>query len=184
MSQRMVATRYASALVEEAQDASVVSTIDDDVELLRTTLVENDELARVFTSPVLSPDQKERVVSALLPDYVSELMMRFLKLLITKKRAALITEVLEAYRAQRDEQEGIVEVDVRTSHELDDDERTALIDALEALTDASVRLNMTLDSSLLGGLVIQVGDRVYDGSVHHKLEALRSRFHASRPALA
>jgi len=185
MSQRTVATRYASALVEEAQDADVVATIDDDVDLLRTTLAENDELARVFTSPVLSAEQKERVVSALLPDHVSDLMMRFVLLLIKKKRAALITNVLTAYRNLRDEQEGIVEVDVRTSHELDDTEHNVLIDALESLTGASsIRLNTTLDTSLLGGLVIQVGDRVYDGSVHHKLEALRSRFHAPRPARA
>jgi F-type H+-transporting ATPase subunit delta len=73
---------------------------------------------------------------------------------------------------------------VRSSHELDKSEHAALIEALESLTDASVRLNIRVDESLLGGLVIQVGDRVYDGSVHHKLEALRSRFHAPRPAMA
>lgn len=184
MSQRTVATRYASALAEAAHDSDAVSTIDDDVELLRTTLAENNELARIFTSPVLSAEQKERVVSALLPDHVSDLMLRFVKLLIAKQRATLITNVLAAYRTLRDEQEGIVEVDVRSSHELDKGEHTALIEALESLTGASVRLNISVDESLLGGLVIQVGDRVYDGSVHHKLEALRSRFHAPRPAMA
>ncbi|MGM0705331.1 MAG: ATP synthase F1 subunit delta [Bacteroidota bacterium] len=184
MSQRTVATRYASALIEEAHDSDAVSTIDDDVDVLYTTLAENDELARVFTSPVLSAEQKERVVSALLPDHVSELMMRFLKLLIVKQRATLVTNILDAYRTLRNEQEGIVEVDVRSSHELDEDERDALVEALESLTGASVRLDISVDESLLGGLVIQVGDRVYDGSVHHKLEALRSRFHAPRPAAA
>lgn len=184
MSQRTVATRYASALAEEAQDTEAVATIDDDVALLRTTLDENEELARVFTSPVLSADQKERVVSALLDDHVSPLMMRFLKLLIEKKRAALITNILAAYRTLRDQQEGIVAVDVRTSHDLDDDEYAALIEALEALTNASVRLNVTTDESLIGGLVVQIGDRVYDGSVYHKLEALRSRFHAPQASLA
>lgn len=184
MSQRTVATRYASALAEQAHDSDAVSTIDDDVALLRTTLSENDKLARVFTSPVLSADQKERVVSALLPDHVSGLMMRFLKLLIAKQRVALVTNILDAYRDLRDEQEGVVAVDVRTSHELDDDEHAALVQALESLTGATVRLNISLDESLLGGLVIQVGDRVYDGSVHHKLEALRSRFHAPQAVAA
>ncbi|PEN05439.1 F0F1 ATP synthase subunit delta [Longimonas halophila] len=184
MSQHTVATRYASALAEEAHDSDAMSIIDDDVDLLRTTLADNDELARVFTSPVLSAEQKGRVVSALLPEHVSELMMRFLKLLIEKQRASLVTEILAAYRSLRDEQEGIVEVNVRSSHELDDDEHASLVDALESLTGASVRLSISVDESLLGGLVIQVGDRVYDGSVHHKLEALRSRFHAPRPATA
>lgn len=179
MSQRTVATRYASALAEEAQQDNILTTIDEDVTLLRTTLDENDEFARFFTNPVLSSDQKERVVTALLQDHVNELTLRFLQLLARKKRVALIKQILAAYRSIRDDQEGIVEAHVRTSHEMTEEEEELVIDALERMTKSSIRLEKTLDPSLIGGLVIQIGDRVYDGSVHHKLEALRNRFHSN-----
>ena len=185
MSQRTVATRYASALVDEAHDTDRVETIDADVAMLRDALAENGELARFFKSPVLSADQKGRAAGALLEDHVDALTLRFVKLLTAKRRATLIEQILEAYQTIRHEQEGIVPVQVRTAHTLSDDERKALIDVLETLTEATVELHESRDESLLGGAVIRIGDRVYDGSVHHKLEALRDRFRTqSRTATA
>lgn len=185
MSQRTVATRYASALVDEAHDTGRVETIDADIAMLRDTLAENDELARFFKSPVLSADQKSRVARALLDGQVDALTLKFVQLLTSKRRATLIEQIVEAYQTIRREQEGIVPVQVRTAHALDDAERTALVQALESLTEATVELHTTRDESLLGGAVIRIGDRVYDGSVHHKLEALRDRFRTqSRTAAA
>ncbi|MES3629233.1 MAG: ATP synthase F1 subunit delta [Longimonas sp.] len=179
MSQRAVATRYASALIEEATANDRIDTIDDDMALLQRSIEENNELARFFKSPVLSADQKNRVLGSLFDDRVDELTLRFLKLLARKKRLTLIDEMLSVYRSIRNEQEGIVEAHVRISHEMDDEETRMLTQALETMTDATIRMEVTVDPSLIGGLVVKIGDQVYDGSVHHKLEALRDRFHTN-----
>lgn len=182
MSQRTVARRYARALYEEADRLGVVDSIDEDMSLLRETLDASDELARFFRSPVIPDSKKLGVVQALFEEKTHELTTKFLGLLIRKDRENLVSSVVDQYQALRDEQRGIVEATVRTAHVLDETETAALEDALESTTGKRVRLNIQQDAGLIGGVVVRIGDRVFDGSVRNKLDTLRERFRSSRAA--
>ena len=83
--------------------------------------------------------------------------------------------MVQAYRALRDEQLGIVEARARVAATLSEDEERVLAQALERVTGARVRLKIEHDAGLLGGLVVRIGDTVYDGSVRHQLASLRER---------
>lgn len=176
MSEQTVARRYANALYQEAQSQECVEAVDEDVALLRNTLDEVHEFARVVDSPVIPQDKKKSVLKALLEERVEPLTLRFVHLLVEKDREKMLPRIVETYQNFRDEQRGIVEVEARVAQPLDDEEREHLVDQLEEMLGRTVRLRVDENPDLIGGLVIRVGDRVYDGSVRQKLENLRDRW--------
>ena len=180
MSQRTIARRYATALYEEAESLDIVDTVDDDIELLRASLSDSDELHRFFRNPVISDEKKQNVVNALFGERTHDLTQRFLGLLIKKDREGMVSAIANQYHDLRNEQRGIVEVTVKAAHDLDDESQTALKNALENATGKRVVLQLEHDESLIGGVVVRVGDRVFDGSVRNKLDSLRERFRSSR----
>lgn len=171
----VVARTYARALYEEAESGSNIESVDADVELIRSTLDGSPDLARFFRSPVISREKKESVVRTLFGDRVGRLTLRFLVMLVKKEREDHFPQIVDAYRAMRDEQLGIVEANARVAWDMDADERSELAEALGRLTGKRVRLNVEKDADLIGGLVIRIGDTVYDGSVRRQLEVLRDR---------
>ena len=175
MTQSPVARRYAQALYDEAQRRERVEAVDQDIDLLRETLDASRELVLFFESPIISREKKEAVVQELFKERVQPTTLHFLRLLVEKKREGLFPEVVRAYRALRDDQKGIVEARARTAHPLSEEDEQALAQALERLSGQRVRLQVDQDPGLIGGVVVRVGDTVYDGSVRHQLASLRER---------
>ncbi len=175
MTNQTVARRYAQALYEEAAHQQRVERVDEDIALIREALETSRELVVFFESPVVPRQKKKAVVQALFAERVEPTTLSFLRLLIEKKREALFADVVQAYRALRDEQLGIIEARARVASSLSEDEERFLVQALERLTGARVRLKVEQDASLVGGLVVRIGDTVYDGSVRHQLASLRER---------
>lgn len=173
MSDLTVSRRYARALYEEAERQGRTEAVDEDVDMLRQSLEQTHEFARLVESPVIPQNKKKDVFRALLDERVDPLTLRFLLLLVEKDRETLLSSLLNTYQDLRDEQRGIVEVQARVPAPLNDDERARLTDRLEAMTGKKIRLQVEERPDLIGGLVIRIGDRVYDGSVRQKLDNLR-----------
>jgi len=173
MSELTVLRRYAHALYEEAERQDCIEAVDEDVDMLRQTLKETREFARLVESPAIPQDKKRDVFHALLNGRVHPLTLRFLELLAEKDRETLLPDLLDTYRDLRDDAMNIVEVQARVPVTLSDVERDKLIQRLEAMTGKTIRLETQRHPGLIGGLVIRIGDRVYDGSVRQKLDNLR-----------
>lgn len=146
-----------------------------DVELISDSLENTRELRDFFKSPIISREKKGVIVSELFRDRLDPLTLRFLKLLIEKRRETIFSDVVASYRDMRDNELGIVRAEARVAARLSEADREHLVDALERLTGKSVRLDIEENSDLMGGVVIRVGDTVYDGSVRHQLEKLHEQ---------
>ena len=170
-----VARRYAQALTEEAQSAGSLDAVDADVALVTETLDASRDLRLALTSPIVSHDKKGAILDRLFQGTVSDLSVRFLHLLVQNERDGQIPEILDAYRALRDERTGTVEALVRSAKPLSADEAERLKAALEARSGRTVRMTIEIEPSLIGGLVVRVGDVVYDRSVRHQLDSLRGQ---------
>lgn len=170
-----VARRYAQAFYEEAEREGSLAQTDADMELIRASMEGSRDLVRLFESPIVSREKKERVIRQLFEDRLQPLTLRFLLLLVAKQREDLFPSIVQAYHEQRNRQQGIVEVRARAARPLDTDEAQKLTQTLERMTGQRVRLQVEQDPSILGGLIVRVGDTVYDGSVRHQLENLREQ---------
>jgi F-type H+-transporting ATPase subunit delta len=175
MENQSIARRYAQALYEEAERGQGVEQVDEDVRLIQETLEGSRQLVTFFESPIVSREKKEAVVEQLFGRRLRPLTLEFLRLLVRKRREDLFPGVVRAYQALRDEQLGIMEARARAAHPLGGEEESQLVAALERLTGRRIRLRVEQDPRLIGGLVVRVGDTVYDGSVRHQLETLRER---------
>ena len=171
-----VARRYALALYLEAQEKGVADRIDEDMAALGDTLSGSPELGSLFRSPVIPRPKKEAVLNRLFEGKVDDLTIRFIRLLVEKERAELLPAAVAAYAALKDERLGVVEAYVRTAKPLGFDEAESLRKALEARSGKKVRMKMDVEPSLVGGLVVRMGDKVFDRSVRHQLQVLSAQF--------
>lgn len=173
-----IARRYARALYEEAQRHSTTDSVNEDVDLVRETLENSRELRLFFQSPIVSREKKEAVVRELFGERVSDLTLQFLEQLIEKKRETVFPEIALAFQDLRDHELGVVRASARVATPLSEADKQHLVSALERLTGKSVRLSVEQHAELMGGLVIRVGDTVYDGSVRNQLANLREQMEA------
>lgn len=184
MSDLAIARRYALALSETAAEKNRTERVDDDVDLVRESLEGSPDLERFFRSPIVPRAKKISVVRELFGERVDRVTLDFLLLLVEKRREGMVLGILGAYRDLRDEQQGLVSVLARSAHPIGPDEKQRLIDSVSRITGSRVRLDTEVDASLMGGIVLRVGDTVYDGSVTNKLAALRERLRSGTTVAA
>lgn len=175
MSDLTVARRYAQALIEQASASNSLESVDKDIAQIRDAMNGSAELVRFFESPVISREKKKAVVDSLFAERLSAVTLRTLHLLVDKRREGQVMDVVSAYQSLRDDAEGIAQVSVRSARALSDEDQKAIAAQLEKRLGKRVRLDVSIDASLIGGIVVQVGDTVYDGSVANKLASLRER---------
>jgi ATP synthase F1 delta subunit len=168
-----IAKRYAVALFNAAVKQDIAEQVDDDlssfVELLRT----NRDLVGFLKSPEILIDAKKQLVVDVFGDRSAGLFVKFILLLIDKKRLKHILDIADAYHQLYEQLQGIVEARVITAVPLDADLEQQTIERLEEATKKTIRISKTVDPDIVGGMIIIVGDNILDGSIRHKLEQMR-----------
>jgi len=167
------ARRYAHALFEVALERGAVQALYRELQVSLARLEALPDVLHFIAQPYIATEQKQRVVELVLTDVVSETMIDFLKLLVGKDRGDLLDVIGEQYRELWRRHEGIALARVTSPIEMLPEEIRDLSRALTAQVGKGIEIHVTVDPAILGGLVVVVGDRVWDGSVHGALERLR-----------
>ena len=175
MSDRAIARRYASALYAEADSSNSIDIVDENVELVSKTLGDSRDLQLLFASPIVSTAKKEAVIRRLFEPHVSDLVLSFLLLVNRKRREVMVEAILRSYRSLRLEQQGIVEATARVAVPMTDSEIEELRQSIAKTVGSDIHLEIEEDASLIGGIIVKVGDQVYDGSLARQLTILRHR---------
>ena len=168
------ARRYAEAAFQ-------VALRDDTLEAWRSELDGAAELAgddralRVLANPAIPTDRRAEALSALLGSRVSTPVINLIQLLLRRGRIEELPRVAEQFRRLDDERQGITHATATSAAELSPDEIRAITERLEATTGGRIALDVQVDPSLLGGLIVRVGDSLIDGSVRGRLERLRNQ---------
>jgi F-type H+-transporting ATPase subunit delta len=170
------ARRYAVALLSVAEERRVLESVAKDMESVARTLRASRELQVLVRSPIVTSPRKLAIFRELFSARIGAEAMQFVELLIRKQREALLPEVVEEFLALRDERTQIVNVDVTAAVEIASAQEKELKGVLERQTGKHVRMRVTQDPDIMGGLVVRIGDTVLDGSVRHQLEQLHRRF--------
>lgn len=173
MSNLRVATRYASALMELTNEQKKSGAVADDLMIVKTAVDSSRELRALLASPVVPKEKKQAVLRDVFKKKISETVLGYMTEIVVKGRENILGEILSQYFVLRDEQLGIVRVQVKTSVEFSAKQEKDLAKQLEAMTKKKIEVTFSLDASLKGGFIARVGDTVLDGSVKRQLEILK-----------
>jgi F-type H+-transporting ATPase subunit delta len=169
-----VAGRYATALFELALEQDNLAEVEQQLSDLGEILDASDDLRRLVHSPAFSMDQQAKAVRAIADAAgTSGLTRNFLELLVEKRRLSAISGIIGAFRTLAARHRGEVEADVVSAVPLSDDQQEDLKTALRDFAGQDVSMNVRVDPSILGGLIVKVGSRMIDNSVRSKLNRLR-----------
>jgi len=170
---RSTARRYAEAAFEIAQrDDSMAAWLA----ALRVAheRLSGPDITRLLASPAIPAAARVEVLARLLGEDVSGAPRNLMALLVRRGRFELLPSVAREFERLYRRREGIVEATVTSAAALDAAELEALRARLEAMTGQRVEISQDVDTGLLGGLQVRVGDRLIDGSVRGRLERLRA----------
>jgi F-type H+-transporting ATPase subunit delta len=173
MRDNVVARRYAQALFELASAKACATLICDNLQNVKDTLANNQELQAFFDHALIAPEAKKDIVKELFAGQLEAITLDFLFVLIDKKREPYLINVIEAYQAFVDEANGLVEAELRTSFALSAEEIKKIKEDLGQSLQKKVRLSVKQDPALLGSAVLKIGDKVIDGSVLTRLKNLK-----------
>jgi F-type H+-transporting ATPase subunit delta len=167
---------YADALLNAAEKSGEVDEVLDELDAIaKDVFGQFPVFADMMRSPIRSVAEKDRMIVRIFEGRALPIVVRFLRVLNRHGRMELIGPVTRAARAAWDRRRNRQPVTVRSAVPLADDLTDALRDTLARTLAASPVLKLEVDPSLIGGLVVQVGDDVYDASVRSRLEQLRNR---------
>ena len=169
-----VSGRYATALFELARDQNVVDAVKADLDSFEGLLNDSADLKRLVRSPVFAADAQSRALSAVLDKAgIKGISANFLKVLTANRRLFAVADVIRAYRALVARFKGEASADVTVAEPLSDKNLDALKVALKSVTGKDVALNVKVDPSIIGGLVVKLGSRMVDGSLRTKLNSIK-----------
>ncbi|HEY5168657.1 MAG TPA: F0F1 ATP synthase subunit delta [Thermoleophilia bacterium] len=174
MSEGQVARVYAQALFDAAKEAGAVEPVRRDLGEFVTALAGSASLRNVLADPHVDTSAKIRVLAELTRGG-QPLVANVLQLVLARGRWAALPELLQAYDAFAIVEEGIVEVEVVSATELSPETEKKIAARVQEATGRRVELARRVDPSILGGLVLRIGDVIVDGSVKARIRQLRRR---------
>lgn len=170
---KQVKTTYGDALFELAVEENKTDMLYEEAIAVCDAFKDNDELLKFLNHPKIENEKKQEVIKNIFGDSVSKDMCGFLQLIVAKGRYNNIVEILEYFIDIVKEYKKIGVAYVTSAIELSDAFKTAIYDKLLKTTDyESFEMNYTVDESIIGGLIIRIGDRVVDSSIRTKLNQL------------
>jgi F-type H+-transporting ATPase subunit delta len=163
---------YARALFESAQDAGRLEAVSADLAQLATTLDDVPELRAFLRNPQIEPAGKAEVLEQVSVG-ADELVRNFVRLAAEKGRGGELAEMNAELEVLVARSQNRLTVELTTSYELADDEARSIVEMIEKASGRTIEATRSVDPSLIGGIVLQIGSHRADGSVRGRLERLR-----------
>ncbi|MEK1934164.1 MAG: F0F1 ATP synthase subunit delta, partial [Pararhizobium sp.] len=153
-----VAERYASSLFDLALEAGSVESVGSDLDTFQRMIDDSADLKRLIVSPVFSADDQFKAISAIVAKAgITGLVGNFLKVVARNRRLFTVPGIVRSYREIAARHRGEVSAEVTSAHALTAAQQTELKAALKGVTGKDVAVNVTVDPSILGGLIVKVG---------------------------
>lgn len=169
-----VAQRYAGSLFDLALEAKSVAQVEKDLGHIEAMISESDDLRRLIHSPVFSTEDQLLAISAVADKAgIKGLVGNFLRVVAGNRRLFVLPGIIKAFYLIAAENRGEVAADVTSAHELTQAQENELKATLKSVAGKDVTINVTVDPSLLGGLIVKLGSRQIDTSLRTKLSSLK-----------
>lgn len=172
-----VAERYAQALFSLASEQNVADAVAEALNNFAALIDGSADLKRLVMSPVFSAEDQLKAITALLNQFgYGGVTANFIKLVAAKRRLFVLPDMIRAFVALNDAAKGVTRAQVTVAAPLDDAQLASLVESLgQAAGGKTVKVNVFVDPSIIGGIVVKLGSRMVDASLKTKLNSLRTR---------
>ena len=171
--EQQVGEVYARALLASVPSQDADAIVDEFESLVRDVLDRNHKLETILANPKMPVESKWELLDRVFAGRMSVKLLTFMKVVARRHRLNAIRAIQRAATKLRDEAAGRIQVQVTVPQPLNDGERSSLVERLKTVFKKDIRMDISVDPSILGGLVIRVGDTVFDGSINGQLQSLR-----------
>lgn len=169
-----LATKYARAIFELAQDDNKLDQYADDLNQVQADLFSLPDAVKFFQNPLVPHQSKKDLLSKAFKDNVSDTVMNFLLLLVDKNRIGIFPEIFAIFTNLKNSAQGVLVADVVTAFPLSKTLENQLNKKLATVTGNKIVIRKHEDKNILGGIIVTIGDKRIDGSAAGKLRALKS----------
>ena len=174
MRETRIAKPYAQALYSAATEEDILDRIVEDVNQVLQLTQDSEDFDQFLTNPILSPQFKSEMFQQLLSEAVQPLTLNFLLLLALKQRERSLVAILQMFLEIVDLQAGRLVAQVTSAVPLTNAQETTLSQQLSDYSGAEVRLELNEDAAIQGGVIVRLGDTVFDGSIASQLQRMRT----------
>ena len=174
------ALRYAKATINLAENQKKTDDVNNDMLLISKTINESTELQSFINNPVSKADAKLKVINSIFNNKLNEITQGVLKLLVANKRLPLLPFVAKQYTNLFEKSQGVEIAKVTTAIPLSSDLEKKILTKIKELTDKKVSLENIIDETIIGGFILQIGDKQFDASITGKLNNLRRNFETNQ----
>ncbi|WP_248929371.1 F0F1 ATP synthase subunit delta [Paenibacillus hamazuiensis] len=175
-----VAKRYARALFEVAKERNAVSQVEEELRAVSAAFDSNRDLQKLVQHPGIDVDVKKGLLKQLFENNVSDMVYNTLQLLVDRGREDILGALKLYFTDIANEALGQANATVYTPFELSETELSQIKDQFGKITGKTIRVDSVIDKSLLGGIQVRIGDRLYDGSLSGKLQRIQKVLNQSQ----
>ncbi len=173
MSDIRIASRYAKSLIDLAVERGTVNEVHADVKLLHEVLAGSKELVNLLKSPIIRGDQKLKVLDKAFKASFTELSMLFLSTVVRKNRESYLPLIAKEFISIYNERNNIAKATVTTASAVDAATLESIKKQLEKESGKTIEIESSVDPAIIGGLVVRLGDTLYDASIAKKLRKIK-----------
>ena len=170
-----LANKYAKAVFELALEEEKLQEVENDLKFIVQTISLQQDLSDFIYHPHVKLEAKKEIFTKIFRAEIGDLTNKFMSLLFDKKREMLLPQIVSEYEILANEAQNIVKAEIIVAGELSAEQRTALINKLSNVTGKKVVVEFKIETGILGGVIVKIGDKLIDGSVVRQLEALKTQ---------
>lgn len=176
MHESRVALRYAKSLLDFANEKGALDQVEKDMQLFFNTCNSSPELVRIFKNPIIDHGKKLAIIDSLLKGKVSDLTLAMFKIISRKNREAYLYFIAKEFIFLYRQFKGIATAEVTTTFTLTDAQRTSFVKMVAGATGKKVELEEKINADIIGGYILNIGDRQIDESIKSKIQKLKTKF--------
>jgi F-type H+-transporting ATPase subunit delta len=177
MSENKAASRYAKSIIDLSQENNVLEEVKGDMDLISGVIRRNPELEAILKNPIVPVDKKAGILADLFNSKVHVITSSFMNLMVNKGRSAILFSAAKQVVTQYNDLKGIVTAEVTSAVALTADNRTEITAIVKKEIGANeVVIKEKVNTDLIGGFILKVGDKQFDASIASGLSKLKKEF--------
>lgn len=174
-----LANKYAVAIFELAKEENQLEAYGTQLEEVADVIASQADLKAFVQNPQVQPQAKKEILTKLFKEDLASTVYNFIMLLIDKRRESLLAEIVALYQTLSNEARNIVKADVTVAALLNKEQEAGLVAKLEQVIGKKVLIRTHVDKSILGGVIVKIGDKLIDGSIVRQMQSLQKQLMAN-----